>query len=679
MAKKNVLRSDGGCELEVEVGEHGILTITDIIKTGAAGVLNLSDFNKDDIEALRKEARKKIIMDEEADNSLWTSAYGMMSMMAAESFTVDFTMKGKVYVDVKKIILGNLVSFLYAGSEQFPGVESVFSESFRFKTTSLSKQGFAGIVYAVEKTYLLNVFNYKNTIDISGVGQISADAFVKGTDTSSLVFKDVSPGMSIVSSMPSFVKRTGKAKRLDPSNSDVFKRDAEGLYWYGNIIVSTDNGKIATDRKDAYILKEAAESAIYLDIPDVVLLRMSKDAKRIDDRSIRLHITQELGAQLREQAEHCESGQWSGQWGYITGFVSDCDDYADEGGVLYTKDFKKLVLCPPKIWAMTDTVHIHEGTEEICADAFKFARVDHICMPDSVKTIDSSAFAYCYAKDINLSSGLSSIENESESLAGQFSSCPRLKSVRIPGSVKYIAMRSFNNCLELESVEFEEGAAETIGREAFKNAKIKSISLPKSCKRVEKNAFPSTLREMTAYSGTRGVAGSIDSSYFVNTNIPTTFTLIKDDGTKQRLCVPAEVRKKGLVCTAIDIAFCRGNIPCSIAELVFNVMTDVSPRARKEAVYNKSQAALIAVMEYGTEDEHIRKFLKTSAPYFAERLISGSDTKTLSELLSLHVLSPASLERLLALASSSGEVESAALISEEIRRKSGRAKTALKI
>ena len=671
---KNVLRSDGGCELEVEVGEHGILTITDIIKTGAAGVLNLSDFNKDDIEALRKEARKKIIMDEKEDNSLWTSAYGMMSMMASESFTVDFTMEGKVYGNVKKIILGNMVSFLYADSEQFPGVESVFSESFRFKTTSLSKQGFDGIVYEVEKTYLLNVFNYKNTIDISGVGQISADAFVKGTDTGSLVFKNVSPGMAIVSSMPSFVKRISKAKRLDPSTSDVFKHDA-GLYWYGNIIVSTDNGKIATDRKDAYILKEAAESAIYLDIPDVVLLRMSEDTKRIDDRSIRLHITQELGAQLREQAEHCESGQW----GYITGFVSDCDDYADEGGVLYTKDFKKLVLCPPKIWTMTDTVHIHEGTEEICADAFKFARVDHIYMPDSVKTIGSSAFAYCDAKDINLSSGLSSIENESESLAGQFSSCPWLKSVRIPGSVKYIAMRSFNNCTELESVEFEEGAAETIGREAFKNAKAQSISLPKSCKRVEENAFPSSLREMTAHSGTRGVAGSIDSSYFVNTNIPTTFTLIKDDGTKQRLCVPAEVRKKGLVRTAIDIAFCHGDIPCSIAELVFNEMTDVSPRARKEAVYNKSKAALIAVMEYGTEDGHIRKFLKTSAPYFAERLISSSDTKTLSELLSLHILSPASLERLLALASSSGEVESTALISEEIRRKSGRAKTALKI
>lgn len=672
---KNVLRSDGGCELEVEVGEHGILTITDIIKTGAAGVLNLSDFNKDDIEALRKEARKKIIMNEEADNSLWTSAYGMMSMMAAESFTVDFTQKRKVYGDVKKIILGNLVSFIYADSEQFPGVESVFSESFRFKTTSLSKQGFAGIVYAVEKTYLLNVFNHKNPIDLSCVGQISVDAFVKGTDTGSLVFKNVSSEMSIVSSMPSFVKRSSKAKRLDPSNSDVFKRDAEGLYWYGNIIVSTDNGKIITDRKDAYILKEAAESATYLDIPDVVLLRMPKDAKRIDDRSIRLHITQELGAQLREQTEHCESGQWE----YITGFVSDCDDYADEGGILYTKDFKKLVMCPPKIWARTATVHIHEGTEEICADAFKFARVDHICMPDSVKTIGSSAFAYCDAKDINLSSGLSSIENESESLAGQFSSCPWLKSVRIPGSVKYIAMRSFNNCSELESVEFEEGAAETIGREAFKNAKIKSISLPKSCKRVEENAFPSSLREMTAHSGTRGVASSIDNSYFVNTNSPTTFTLIKDDGTKQRLCVPAEVRKKGLVRTAIDIAFCHGDIPCSIAELVFNEMTDVSPRARKEAVYNKSKAALIAVMEYGTEDGHIRKFLKTSAPYFAERLISGSDTKTLSELLSVRVLSPASLERLLVLASSSGEVESAALISEEIRRKSGRAKTALKI
>lgn len=673
---KNVLRSDGGCELEVEVGEHGILTITDIIKTGTAGVLNLSDFDKDDIEALRKEARKKIIMDEEADNSLWTSAYGMMSMMASESFTVDFAEKGKVYGDVKKIILGNLVSFIYADSEQFPGVESVFSESFRFKTTSLSKQGFAGIVYAVEKTYLLNVFNYKNPIDLSGVGQISADAFVKGTDTGSLVFKNVSPGMSIVSGMPSFVQRASKAKRLDPSNtdSDVFKHDA-GLYWYGNIIVSTDNGKITTDRKDAYILKEATDNATYLDIPDVVLLRMSEDTKRIDDRSIRLHITQKLGTQIREQTELCESGQRR----YITGFVSDCEDYVDEGGILYTKDFKKLVMCPPKILARTDTVRIHEGTEEICEDAFKLARVDHIHMPDSIKTIGSSAFAYCYAKDISLSSGLSSIENESESLAGQFSSCPWLKSVRIPGSVKYIAMRSFYNCSELESVEFEEGAAETIGREAFKNAKIKSISLPKSCKRVEENAFPSSLSEMTAHSGTRGVAGSIDNSYFVNTNIPTTFTLIKADGTKQRLCVPAEVRKKGLVRTAIDIAFCRGDIPCSIAELVFNEIADVSPKARKEAVYNKSKAALIAVMEYGTEDGHIRKFLKTSAPYFAERLISGSDTKTLSELLSLRVLSLASLERLLALASSSGEVESAALISEEIRRKSGRAKTALKI
>ena len=369
---------------------------------------------------------------------------------------------------------------------------------------------------------------------------------------------------------------------------------------------------------------------------------------------------------------------------FLEGYRNVGGDCSEKDGVLFSKDGKTLIAFPHG--KICDRYYIPEGTEKIEEAAFSGARVRKIVMPDSVRTLCSQAFLDCDAEEIVLSRGLVSIGafcKDAQTISSQLSFSvfggAKIKRLVIPSSVKLIGMFSFFGCKNLTDVVFEEGGSCVIEDCAFACCPISDVSLPKSCKRVEKNAFPSTLREMTAYSGTRGVAGSIDSSYFVNTNIPTTFTLIKDDGTKQRLCVPAEVRKKGLVCTAIDIAFCRGNIPCSIAELVFNVMTDVSPRARKEAVYNKSKAALIAVMEYGTEDEHIRKFLKTSAPYFAERLISGSDTKTLSELLSLHVLSPASLERLLALASSSGEVESAALISEEIRRKSGRAKTALKI
>ena len=674
MIAVGTVRSKGGSKFVVEVGEDGSLTITDVLAVGADGVLNMSDFLKEDIDALKKAASENwgaFFSDYDSADATTSGAdfdpYMAITNTLPDEFTVNFANGGKEYREVKKIVLGNMVSFFSAEGWQFPNVSSVLSESFRFKTTSLSKQGFAGIVYAVEKTYLLNVFNYKNTIDISGVGQISADAFVKGTDTGSLVFKNVSPGMSIVSSMPSFVKRASKAKRLDPSNtdSDVFKHDA-GLYWYGNIIVSTDNGKIITDRKDAYILKDAAESATYLDIPDVVLLRMSEDTKRIDDRSIRLHITQELSAQFREQTEHCESGQW----GYITGFVSDCEDYADEGGVLYTKDFKKLVLCPPNIQAKTDTLRIHKGTEVIGREAFRFAHIKRIIMPDSVKHLESSAFSYCFVKDIKLSGGLSAIENETMALPGQFQGCDNLKRVSIPASVKYIADKSFYNCLALEDVNFEEGAAETIGRGAFHNTKIKSVELPKSCKRVGECAFAMPHGMVAAHTGTKGVAGSAYNGRFEYTNIPVRFALIKDDGERQELLVPVEVLRSEKVRAGIDIAFCKGDIPCALSELIFDTAMD-----RIQGTYNKSRLALMAVSQYGSTNGHIIKYLKKAGPYLAERLIGDGNIKELSELLHMHFLPNKALEKLLSISSDKGNVEGAALIAEEIRRKNTRKKT----
>jgi len=99
-------------------------------------------------------------------------------------------------------------------------------------------------------------------------------------------------------------------------------------------------------------------------------------------------------------------------------------------GILFSKDGKTLIRCPPKM-GITSYV-----------------------MPDDVTTIESGAFSYCRElEDITLSSGLTMICSEA------FDNCSKLKRLDIPAGVKEIGALAFCSCRSLESITIPESAS----------------------------------------------------------------------------------------------------------------------------------------------------------------------------------------------------------------------------
>ena len=117
-------------------------------------------------------------------------------------------------------------------------------------------------------------------------------------------------------------------------------------------------------------------------------------------------------------------------------------------------------------------VHLADGTlTEIGESAFAMCKnLEEIVIPDSVETIQSYVFGYCFAlKEVTLSKNLSflgfdaflrchalehiELPDSITSLAGEvFYMCTALKSVRLPAHLDSICSGAFQSCAALESL-----------------------------------------------------------------------------------------------------------------------------------------------------------------------------------------------------------------------------------
>lgn len=68
----------------------------------------------------------------------------------------------------------------------------------------------------------------------------------------------------------------------------------------------------------------------------------------------------------------------------------------------------------------------------------------------------------------------------------------KLKKVVLPSSIRIIGESAFENCINLEEINFPDGLVR-IGKEAFKNTNLISISIPNSARYIDKNAFKDCL------------------------------------------------------------------------------------------------------------------------------------------------------------------------------------------
>ena len=130
-------------------------------------------------------------------------------------------------------------------------------------------------------------------------------------------------------------------------------------------------------------------------------------------------------------------------------------------GVIYTKDMKTLVFCPP---AKEGEYTIADTVETIRTKAvYKCTKITKITLPDTVKEIEEKAFFRCEAMaEINLPANLTLIGKDA------FSYCYGLSEINIPASVNRIDDYAFYNCTNLLTVNVDNAESDmTLGEKWY--------------------------------------------------------------------------------------------------------------------------------------------------------------------------------------------------------------------
>lgn len=128
-------------------------------------------------------------------------------------------------------------------------------------------------------------------------------------------------------------------------------------------------------------------------------------------------------------------------------------------GVVFTKDRKTLVSCPP-------------------------GKNGEYVVPDGVTTLRLGAFAGCpQLTSIIIPTSVETIEREA------FSGCVSLKSIGIPESVASIGDHAFAGCVSLESIALPNGV-ESLGYRILEScARLETVFIPESVQHIGDRAF----------------------------------------------------------------------------------------------------------------------------------------------------------------------------------------------
>lgn len=162
--------------------------------------------------------------------------------------------------------------------------------------------------------------------------------------------------------------------------------------------------------------------------------------------------------------------------------------YTSYEGILYSKDGKKVIKSPAK---KSGSVKLHDGTEDICENAFAFSDIQSVTFPDSLKRIERSAFDSCYAlTEIDFGNGIEHLgENEDGYI---FNSCDSLEVLRFPKQLKSIGKSAFANS-GVRAIAFNEGL-ESIATRAFYGSHLEKVELPASLKNCGSLCFSTVQR-----------------------------------------------------------------------------------------------------------------------------------------------------------------------------------------
>ena len=137
--------------------------------------------------------------------------------------------------------------------------------------------------------------------------------------------------------------------------------------------------------------------------------------------------------------------------------------------------------------------------------------VNHVTIPDSVKVIESGAFAGCpNLYTVEMADSVQSIGD------GAFENCTSLAEINLPSQLRALGHYAFANCKNLQSVTLPEGLTE-IGLDAFAGTAITSITVPSTvttmgdmlfsgCENLETVIFAGDAPEVLYFESATGLA-----------------------------------------------------------------------------------------------------------------------------------------------------------------------------
>lgn len=130
-----------------------------------------------------------------------------------------------------------------------------------------------------------------------------------------------------------------------------------------------------------------------------------------------------------------------------------------------------------------ETVIIGANVKEIGKRAFDSSVVKNVVIPEGIKTIPYSCFAYCYnLTALTLPASVTKIENDAFRSSG-------LTSFEIPNTVESIGSYCFEGCKSLESVTLSENLTELPFQAFSGTTKLHHITIPNKINIIEHSAF----------------------------------------------------------------------------------------------------------------------------------------------------------------------------------------------
>lgn len=157
------------------------------------------------------------------------------------------------------------------------------------------------------------------------------------------------------------------------------------------------------------------------------------------------------------------------------------NSYASDNGVLYSKDFKRLIYSPAKKMYVT----VNEQTTRIESYAFYYAEVVNVAGADNLVEIGEFAFEACKSLvSVAFGNKLTTLETGAFQASG-------IEEINLPQSLKTLSGRVFEACEKLKSIVIPADVT-TVGEYCFRGCKsLESVTMDSKVSHIQEYAFHS--------------------------------------------------------------------------------------------------------------------------------------------------------------------------------------------